>query len=94
MKVRLLKTLMGEYGGNKGDVIDAPNYVANRYIQVGYAERYKPCNCDDCKDGEPCPEVEESLNIEEAVAFFEAKIETAEVTPTKKKRGRPRKTNK
>jgi hypothetical protein len=94
MKIRLLKTLMGEYGGNQGDVIDAPNYVANRYIQVGYAERYKPCNCDDCKDGEPCPEVEDSLNIEEAVAFFEDKIETAEVTPTKKKRGRPKKNNK
>ncbi len=93
MKVRLLKTLMGEYGGNQGDVIDAPNYVANRYVQVGYAERYKPCNCDDCKDGEPCPEVEEIIEV--ATLDFEApEIETAEVTPQKKKRGRPRKTNK
>ena len=90
MKVRLLKTLMGEYGGNKGDVIDAPNYVANRYIQVGYAERYKPCNCDDCKDGEPCPEVEEVVEVA-TLDFKVPEIETAEVTPTKKKRGRPKK---
>ena len=94
MKIKLLKTLMGEYGGNKGDVIEVPNYVANRYIRIDYAERFKPCNCDDCKDGEPCPEVEEALNIEEAVAFFEDKIETAEATPQKKKRGRPRKQKK
>lgn len=84
---------MGEYGGNKDEVIDVPNYVANRYIKIDYAERFKPCNCDDCKDGEPCPD-EEELNIEEAVVSFENKIETAEATPAKKKRGRPRKTQK
>jgi hypothetical protein len=86
MKVRLLKTLMGEYGGNKGDVIDAPNYVANRYIQVGYAERYKPCNCDDCKDGEPCSEEEEIAAIETVEV-----VETATAEPKKRRKPRVKK---
>ena len=73
---------MGEYGGNKDEVIDAPNYVANRYIKVGYAERYKPCNCDDCKDGEPC--ADEDQKIEAAV--IEPAAETANVKPKRKRR--------
>jgi hypothetical protein len=77
MKIKLLKTLMGQFGGNVGDTIDVPNYVANRYIQVGYAERYKPCNCDDCKDGADCPE---------EVAVVEPIVETAEAKPKKRRR--------
>lgn len=78
MKIKLLKTLMGEYGGSINSVIDVPNYVANRYIKLGYAEREKPCNCDDCKDGEPCPE--------EEVAAIEPVVETAEVKPKRRRR--------
>ena len=76
MKIKLLKTLMGQFGGSIGATIDVPNYVANRYIQVGYAERAKPCNCDDCKDGEDCPEE----------AVVNPVVETAEAKPKKRRR--------
>jgi hypothetical protein len=81
MQIKLLKTLIGQFGGNIGDVIDVPIYVANRYVEVGYAERYKPCNCDDCKDGEDCPE-EQKIEV----ATVEPIIETAEVKPKRRKR--------
>ena len=81
MKIKLLKTLIGQFGGGIGDVIDVPNYVANRYVEVGYAERYKPCNCDDCKDGEDCPE---DKKVEAAVV--DPIVETAEVKPKRKRR--------
>jgi len=86
MKIKLLKTLMGEYGGNLGDVVNVPNYVANRYIKVGYAERHKPCNCDDCKDGEPCPEEKEVAIIEQQEV-----VETATAAPRAKRKPRAKK---
>ena len=86
VKIKLLKTLMGSYGGNLGDTIEVPNYVANRYIQVGYAERYKPCNCDDCKDGEPCPEEQAEEPAAEVATLDFEQVEQAEVKPKKRTR--------
>lgn len=84
-EVKLLKTLMGSFSGAKGSIIDVPQYVAKVYVNAGLAERVKPCDCDDCKDGEPCPETETA--IEEAVAQPE-QTEVADAAPKRKRRTR------
>ena len=90
MKVKLTKTLVGEYGGLKGAEVDLPKYVADKYVSIGYAERLKPCNCDEPKDGldEDC-----GCNDKKEEAVIEPKVETAEVKPARKKRAprRPKK---
>lgn len=82
MKVKLTKTLVGEYGGLKGAEVDLPKYVADKYVSIGYAERLKPCNCDEPKEGEEdcgCDKKKEE-------AVVEPKEETAEAAPVKRKR--------
>lgn len=79
-KVKLLKTLMGSFSGAKDSIIEVPQYVAKVYVNAGLAERVKPCNCDDCKDGEDCPENE----VENAA--IEVDQQTADATPKRKRR--------
>jgi hypothetical protein len=83
-EVKLLKTIMGQFSGGKGSIIEVPAYVAKIYVNAGIAERVKPCNCDDCADGEDCPEV-----TEQAELFTES--ETAEAKPKRRRRRTPKK---
>jgi hypothetical protein len=69
-EVKLLKSVMGQFSGSQGQIIEVPQYVAKVYINAGIAERVKPCGCDDCKDGADCPEEKAVVTpvVEEATA--------------------------
>ena len=42
MKIRALKTLVGEYGRlAKGDIVDLPNWQAKPLLALGYVETVK-----------------------------------------------------
>ena len=82
MKVRLKKTIIGEYGGVQGKEVDLPKYVADKYVSIGYAERLKPCNCD-----KPKEEGEEDCGCnDKQEAIVKPKVETATKKPVRKKR--------
>ena len=92
MKVRLKKTIIGEYGGIQGKEVDLPKYVADKYVSIGYAERLKPCNCDDPKkeneDDCGCDDNKQESTVEpkEETAVVKPEVEIATEKPARKKK--------
>ena len=54
MKIKALKTLVGEYGRlDRGDIVDLPSFIAGQLLALGYIERVAEMEHEGARRGKP-----------------------------------------